>query len=93
MLYFASVYFSWVFALALWLFLAVRCRRCRGLICVAAGGLIQVSAFVLHLAEWRRLAGEPDRIYVWIGPLLIAIFGILLWLIGLLVQLRSRKKV
>ena len=89
MLYFALVYFSWCLALGLWIVLAVYGGRRGGLIWLSLGGLVQVSAFALHLSEWRRLAGEPDRIYVWIGPLVIAAFGVLLWMVGLVVQWRS----
>ena len=92
MLYFAIVYYSWVGCLALWGALSINSpRRCAGLAWVIAGAVIQVFAHFLHLAEWQRLAGDPHRIYVWTGPLLIAVFGTLMWLFGLLVQLRSRR--
>ena len=90
MLYCTIVYFSWIVGLSVWLWQAARRSRRSGLVPLLFGIALQLGAYGLHLYESLRLAGEPDAIYAWIAPLLIAVIGKLLWLAGLVMQWRGR---
>jgi hypothetical protein len=86
MIYVALVYFSWVLGAVVWLLVCCKWGRRSGLALVVTGAVVQLGALWLHVAETRRLQGEPDVLYVWIAPLVMASFGALLWIAGIFWQ-------
>ena len=84
--YFAIVYFNWLVFTGAYVALARR-RRCQaGGVAILIGAMMQVAAYGLHWREWQRLAGEPDQLYVWIPPLVIAGLSLPVLAGGLLVS-------
>ena len=86
MAYHAIVYYSWIVGAGVWLVIFVKLRRSRGTVFLGVGALVQIGAHILHIAEWRRLRGTPDSLYVWIAPLAIALLGTVIWIAGILRQ-------
>ena len=92
-MYFAIVYYTWIVAIVCWCVVARWFeRRRRGWVLILIGAAIQLSAHGLHVMEWRRLAGEPDRLYVWIAPLALALVCVFFWLAGLVRQWSGMKR-
>ena len=91
MTYILVVYYSWVLGLAGWIAAVKRGRPRMGIALIAAAALIQMTAHGIHVLESYRLRGEPDALYTWVAPLLIAIVGSSCWVSGLVVSLVPRR--
>ena len=88
--YISLVYFSWIPILAAALLVRTSSRR-SGSIAILSGGVIQIGSFLLHIYESNRLVGTPDRLYVWILPLLTAVLGFCVSVCGLMIALLHRR--
>lgn len=69
------VYFN-AAATSLFAIVALYNRRCAGIVFTLLAAALQIGAFQLYAHEWERLAGEPDRLYVWIVPLAMLVLSI-----------------
>lgn len=66
------LYFNWIPAAIAFAILAVWLKRTNGLVPLVLAIVLQSGALALHWTQWQRLAGEPDRLYVWILPTIMA---------------------
>jgi dolichyl-phosphate-mannose--protein O-mannosyl transferase len=80
MWYFVITYFNWFPAFIIWGINRRLKGKVKGLYFIVIGGILQIFAFFLHWSSWNLLKGEPDQLYVWITPLLLAMiaFGLII---------------
>ena len=63
--------YSWIIAAGLFILIAGYNRRINGIIPALISTGMQIAAPILYWHEWHRLEGTPDRLYVWIVPLVL----------------------
>ena len=76
MAYQLIAYFNWIAAAFGYRILPRQRRTGLGWTLIATAGIIQIGALALHWYEWNRLQGQPDVMYAWIVPALLAFLGL-----------------
>ena len=92
MSYLFIVYYSWMIGLGFWIGLVKHGRPGIGFLLILVAALLQSGAHGYHVLESLRIAGEPDSIYGWIIPFIIAVVGCPFWISGVIISIVPSRR-